>query len=79
VARIAAAVRFPELTRAQYDLLIDDFEMAEADDQGLAAEWVIHVGIDNRKWAQRARHARTPPMVVARATVHPGPIRGLAV
>ena len=51
MARIAAEFRFPELTRAQYDLLIEDFETAEADDPSLVAERVIHVGMpDGDGW-----------------------------
>ncbi len=49
--RIAAEFRFPELTQAQYDRLIEDFEAAEAADPDLVAERVIHVGMpDGDGW-----------------------------
>jgi hypothetical protein len=49
--RIAAEFRFPDMTQAQYDKLIVDFEAAEAADPSLVAERVIHLGMpDGDGW-----------------------------
>ena len=51
MSRIAAEFRFPDMTEAQYDSLIADFEAAEAADPSLAAERVIHVAMpDGDGW-----------------------------
>ena len=51
MSRIAAEFRFPEMTEAQYDALISDFEAAEAAVPTLAAERVIHVAMpDGGGW-----------------------------
>ena len=41
MSRIAAEFRFPEMTGAQYDALMVDFEAAEAADPTLAAEVAV--------------------------------------
>ena len=43
--RIAAAFHFPGLTQEKYDAMIEDFKAAEAADENLAKERVIHVGM----------------------------------